>query len=515
MRPELVFALVGPLGTRLEDLSRQLESELHGFGYEPIKIRLSDLLRGFPEWTDLKIVSAYDRVLHLQNVANEVRIDLKDGAALARSAIIEIRRERAKRCNGNPDGPLDAHAFILEQLKHPAEAELLRKVYGDSFYLIGGHACHEGRIKDFARLIAKSLLEPGQENAHVSEASNLILRDDSSDSAFGQNMRDTYPQADVFVDLNPEHGERELARFVDLIFGHPFHTPSPEEYSMYLASAVALRSSDRNRQVGAAIVDISYDDHPFRVRNADVRSVGMNEVPRAEGGFYWDKSTPDHRDQNLAEDRAVEIKVSILKELIGSIRRNGWLAAESESSDDGQLAQDWLQSLAGSHFMNIGEFSRPVHAELSAIIDAARRGVGIDKCSIFVTTYPCHNCAKHIIAAGLTRVFYLEPYPKSRAGTLYGEELEMDAPNPQHREGKVVFIAYSGVAPRQYGKLFSMMKRGSKSGLDRRRWNEQKKTLRPLYVPEHLQAASVLAERDALSGFQQSGYRWDPNSVCP
>ena len=42
---------------------------------------------------------------------------------------------------------------------------------------------------------------------------------------------------------------------------------------------------------------------------------------------------------------------------------------------------------------------------------------------MYVTTFPCHNCAKHIIAAGLERVVYLEPYPKSRAKTLYDEDI--------------------------------------------------------------------------------------------
>lgn len=165
--------------------------------------------------------------------------------------------------------------------------------------------------------------------------------------------------------------------------------------------------------------------------------------------------------------------------------------------------------------MKIGEFSRPVHAEMAAIIDAARRGVSIDGCSIYVTTFPCHNCAKHIIAAGLRRVVYLEPYPKSRAEDLYREELICDSPDGKAQDGKVVFCAYSGVAPRQYGKLFSMALRGAQHGLDRQQWAQTRKSLRPLYVADHLQQGYVQAEREALTKLQGVGYDWDVAAICP
>ncbi|MDN3612645.1 hypothetical protein QWZ16_23945 [Vibrio ostreicida] len=29
-----------------------------------------------------------------------------------------------------------------------------------------------------------------------------------------------------------------------------------------------------------------------------------------------------------------------------------------------------------------------------------------------VRLFPCHNCAKHIVASGIKRVVYVEPYPK-------------------------------------------------------------------------------------------------------
>lgn len=51
-----------------------------------------------------------------------------------------------------------------------------------------------------------------------------------------------------------------------------------------------------------------------------------------------------------------------------------------------------------------------VHAEQNAIADAAKRGVPICDSTIYVTHYPCINCAKMIIASGIINVKYLSDY---------------------------------------------------------------------------------------------------------
>ncbi len=110
---------------------------------------------------------------------------------------------------------------------------------------------------------------------------------------FGQNTRDTYPKANFFVDLGVQGGEQRIGRFIELLFGHPFHTPTREEYAMFQASAASLRSSDDARQVGAAVA----------TAGGDVVAVGANETPLRGGGLYWPDASPDARDQALGEDR--------------------------------------------------------------------------------------------------------------------------------------------------------------------------------------------------------------------
>jgi dCMP deaminase len=51
-----------------------------------------------------------------------------------------------------------------------------------------------------------------------------------------------------------------------------------------------------------------------------------------------------------------------------------------------------------------------VHAEANAIATAARSGIALEGCTLFVTAlHPCADCAKLIIQAGITKV--IAPLP--------------------------------------------------------------------------------------------------------
>jgi deoxycytidylate deaminase len=82
------------------------------------------------------------------------------------------------------------------------------------------------------------------------------------------------------------------------------------------------------------------------------------------------------------------------------------------------------------------EFSRAVHAEMEAIISAARKGVTTVGAKLFVTTFPCHYCARAIVAAGIDEVQYVEPYPKSQALALHADSITVDAKDRKEVRGR-------------------------------------------------------------------------------
>lgn len=50
--------------------------------------------------------------------------------------------------------------------------------------------------------------------------------------------------------------------------------------------------------------------------------------------------------------------------------------------------------------------ARVVHAEMNAILQAARNGVRVEDSVLFVTLFPCRECAKAIANSGISEVHY-------------------------------------------------------------------------------------------------------------
>jgi len=151
------------------------------------------------------------------------------------------------------------------------------------------------------------------------------------------------------------------------------------------------------------------------------------------------------------------VKREVLAELLQKLSEANWLSAERRAASVDSLTESLLHGqdrriLRGAQITNLIEFGRAVHAEMAAITDASRRGVKIDGTILYTTTFPCHLCARHIIAAGIDRVVFIEPYSKSKALELYPDSMEVDRrPPDSHR---VSFQPFVGISPRQYMNLF-------------------------------------------------------------
>ena len=52
------------------------------------------------------------------------------------------------------------------------------------------------------------------------------------------------------------------------------------------------------------------------------------------------------------------------------------------------------------------------HAERNAIYNAARAGISLEGCSIYINRFPCAACARAIIQSGITRI-YCPPKPEN------------------------------------------------------------------------------------------------------
>lgn len=464
--PELIFGTAGPIGVDMDGVVRALTDCLKEVGYHTELIKLTDEMLDFrANIPKAESAGRFDDYWWKMDYANALRKRYERPDTLARIAINAIRRIRANRGIGEADAPADRTAYVIRQLKHPEEVRLLRKVYGVQFVLISCYATEEERRKNLINAIKATESTQISASAIENKANMLIERDASEvGEKLGQQLRDTFHLADVFVDgMDPERMRAGISRFIRAFFGRTDITPRKDEYGMYAAASAALRSADLSRQVGAAIF----------TGDGDLVTQGCNEVPKALGGTYWDSETPDYRDIKKGYDPNERHKREVLRDLIERLRVAGCLSdsilahgsdieivnklvrkvRRGEEGEDGPLAESWL--------MDLTEYGRVVHAEMSAICDAARNGKNIRDCTLFCTTFPCHNCTKHIISAGIKRVVYMEPYPKSRAKELHEDEIELESERDQSR---VSFVPFLGISPLRYQNVFQKGRRKSAHG---------------------------------------------------
>ncbi len=59
-----------------------------------------------------------------------------------------------------------------------------------------------------------------------------------------------------------------------------------------------------------------------------------------------------------------------------------------------------------------------IHAEMNAIIWAARKGISIEDATIYVTLEPCSECSKNLIASGIKRIVYKTPYEHTHSDVI-------------------------------------------------------------------------------------------------
>jgi cytidine deaminase len=449
---ELFIGLVAAVGTELDQLQSYLKADLETLGFDIKLIHLAALLRQIPKYKDLPDTPRDKYVEKFMEAGTEFRATIGRGDALAILGLTKVRafREEAKR-NAKAKKATQTRpcAYILRSLKNPAEAHTLREIYGDAFVLIAAYSSHDARLRHFANRIAKSNNEFPIER-HLGRAEDLMQTDQEElGTKLGQGVRKTFHLADVFVDTNdPGELRNSLTRFIELLFGNAFHTPTRDEYGMYQATAAAMRSSELGRQVGAAISTVE----------GDVVALGTNEVPKAGGGLYWCTDKPDKRQFLLGFDSNDEQIGEVIADVLKRLQGAGWLAKSKNLLDVKELVKLALEGdkppLKGSRATSLIEFGRAVHAEMAAITDAARRGVSVNGCAMYVTAFPCHLCARHVVASGIGRLVYIEPYPKSLSGELFPDSISIDAGHAA--PGHVPFNPFVGIAPRKYVPLFSM-----------------------------------------------------------
>lgn len=67
-----------------------------------------------------------------------------------------------------------------------------------------------------------------------------------------------------------------------------------------------------------------------------------------------------------------------------------------------------------------------VHAEQNALLSAARFGIAVEGAHLYTTMQPCFGCAKEILQAKISTVFYIHPWVPSDTDPVLDKEMKAE-----------------------------------------------------------------------------------------
>ncbi|TIW86517.1 MAG: dCMP deaminase [Mesorhizobium sp.] len=441
---EVFLGIVSPVGTDLAKTIAAIKSAFGSHSYQIHHIKVSNIIRDVAMasgYKDLDDSSRFAKVDSYITYGNYLREQFGN-AFLSAMVISRITNHRINK--SGEDKSFSKKVYIVDQLKTTDEIELLREVYGNAFFQISVYSARDIRVDNLSKIMAHDV-KRGDRNPFRKDAEALVVRDeDESDVPNGQKVGKIFQLADIVLNADRIDDatsiDKQVERFTNLLFGANGYSPNRLEYGMFVAFAAALRSLDLSRQVGAAI---------FR-SSGEIAALGTNEVPKAGGGTYWTDDKYDAREYKLCVDSNDGRKEELLNEVV-----------EILLGKDKKLDADQKKRLDKSQFMDALEYGRIIHAEMSALSDAARLGISVIGGTLYCTTFPCHMCSKHVVAAGISKVVFLEPYPKSLTADLHSDSVKIEGSSRGTYDPfpAVEYLPFFGITPRRYRELFARTKR--------------------------------------------------------
>jgi deoxycytidylate deaminase len=484
---ELFIGICSPIGSLKEIVIDKITEAISiNYGYEVEHIKLSQFIDDYNFSSeeadnisnDTSKTNIFNQYIEKIEKGNLIRKN-NNNSFLAEKTIQKIHLERLSVAKSKgiqqpkaEDFETRRKCYIIDSIKSKEELELFRKVYTENFYQISLFSPLEDR--------KENLLNKGFKKDEIEK---IIEIDDKQNFNHGQNVRGTFVDGDFFMRVSEENIiniSNKIKRFFNLIFESTIVTPTIEEQSMYYAKSASGNSACLSRQVGACIID----------ENNNTLSTGWNDVPKFGGNLYTSDSLIDNRCYNKGFCSNDAQKDKLVDNIIDSLISDEDLKNifEIDNVINQKLVEKIKSNLKNSKVKDLIEFSRSVHAEMHAIIQGSQTtGSKMINGKLFCTTYPCHNCARHIVVAGITEVYYIEPYVKSLCLTLHNDSMTEN----EKISNKVKILMFDGVAPRNYLTFFTNFAERKENGKIIKR---DLKTLKPKKA-KSLQALSTLEQQ--------------------
>jgi|CXWL01.1.fsa_nt_gi dCMP deaminase len=365
---KITLGITGSFGSGCSTLAAALNEQ----GYE--RITLSAAIK--TEWANLHAGTTPSRK-DLQDLGDSLR-QSKTPSYLAEVAAIE-----GQKLGGQ---------VVFDGIRNQAEAQFLRETF-PNFFLIAVWCPQPERWKRI-----QSEYDGSQSDFLADDE-----RDKDEELQYGQQVQLCVDNADIVISNETAHNSKpvairalktKIAEYLSLLNGSSLRTPTQAEAAMAVAYTYSLRSLCIKRQVGAVIADT----------NGRVISVGYNENPdpvapciKQFTACYKDDWLHQHLEMQLQKNGS---KCYKCQESIPSI------AALGQTYKCPKCKTSFIRMYAPDRGMSR---CTAIHAENMAIMNAAGRN--LENTILYTTTFPCAQCARQLVYAGIKEVVYVEPYP--------------------------------------------------------------------------------------------------------
>ena len=379
----LVIGLTGPVGSGVSTVAEVLGQ--NGFKVVKLSAPIKDeLLRreGRDPGTPINEQTIPDFRKKLQDIGN-------DG-----------RKKSSDYWLNQIDLPADCD-LAIDGIRNYGEVLYLRNKYPQFFFLIALHASKEtqwNRVKDgvyhghyhsferdLQRDSAEELPEGQQVSICVQQSDYVFVNEDDAGASNARCKR-------IFAQL--EYDLQLMREADNLAAGSFCRPPTQDEVQMATAFAQSHMSRCLKRKVGAVIVNS---------KNLPL-SVGYNENPLGMKPCQMEF-------QDCFKDGDMHKKLEKMRDICcprcGTAipdMQPPWKCPNTDCGENLKLLFFPSRNM---------ELCTAIHAEERAIRSLGDRNA---ECGIlYVTTYPCFQCARHIVDAGIKRVVYVEAYPVSES----------------------------------------------------------------------------------------------------
>ena len=411
MNDQTIIGVTGSFGSGCTTIAEVLQED---YGFKPYS--LSDTLK--EEWPTEK---------KGKPVKDALRSELQDfGNELREKSLPFLAEKTFKKVIDKGD---EKENLVFDSIRNIAEIAFFRTQFPNFFVIAvdcvegdrwervkkkyeGKNMAYEHFREDDDRDKNEEGITHGQQVALCVYEADYLIRNDNdpmvtTKTAFKRRLRD------------------KLKNPIDLFTGK-LRPPAPEEAYMSIAYSASLMSQCIKRQVGAVILD----------REGTVVSIGYNENPNPLKPCY--KQFGDCYREIYAENTMGNLKSCPFckKELDGL--PYPYVCPHCNMNIYKEIVRDKALSRCTA-----------LHAEEKAIINA--HSPNLNGCALYVTTFPCFNCAQKILHVGIQWLYYVESYPDIDSIKLFDAAQKM---------GKKIRIQkFEGVKARAYFKIFDNWRR--------------------------------------------------------